>query len=316
MSPLSIIGAAAVAAAGAVIAKNVAGDLDRDDLDEFIHDTAVLPGGRRANYRIQGRDDGQTVLLIHGGGDSLSTWDAWVTELGDHYRLVSVDLPGHGMTDPDPAGEYGRWLFASFIADFVDALDLQDFVLVGHSYGAESSLQFMVENPGKAIGLVLIAGAGYVTPFPTSERVLAGLARTPLVHALRYVSSAPLTRALLEPYYLDVSTLSDDDIRSLTKLMRYGPNRMTPWRMTEFQARSYRDITGLDTVDVPTLVLFADKDAVVPVEHAHRLEREIADTELHIFVDAGHCLHHEYPADSAAKVHDFLQRRIASGQPT
>jgi pimeloyl-ACP methyl ester carboxylesterase len=92
-------------------------------------------GGVRAHVRDQGNPDGVPLVLIHGAGASLHVWEGWVRELGSKARLISVDLPGHGLTGAWPRDEYTVEAYADFIEVMVDTLNLDRFVLAGHSLG-------------------------------------------------------------------------------------------------------------------------------------------------------------------------------------
>ena len=154
--------------------------LDRDELAQYAYSTLQLPDGMSVNYRIQGRADGVPLLLIHGGGDSLDTWQMWADRLKGDYKIITVDLPGHGLTDPDPERAYGRWLFARFTRDFADALGLDSFVIGGNSYGGETALRFVIDNPGRASAMILVSSGGYKGETPDTEAELLGIVDSPI----------------------------------------------------------------------------------------------------------------------------------------
>ena len=73
--------------------------LSYEQLEHYADSTLVLDNGMQVNYRVAGNPQRQTLLLIHGGAFSLGSWELWEGLLADKYRIVSVDLPGHGLTD-------------------------------------------------------------------------------------------------------------------------------------------------------------------------------------------------------------------------
>jgi alpha-beta hydrolase superfamily lysophospholipase len=96
---------------------------------------ADLPGGVHLHYKDEGKADGPVLVLVHGFGDSHFSWEGWVARLGDRYRIITVDLPGHGLTRA-PAGYVAT---ADGYADLIDALAaklaLPKFAIAGNSMG-------------------------------------------------------------------------------------------------------------------------------------------------------------------------------------
>ncbi|HYC63173.1 MAG TPA: alpha/beta fold hydrolase, partial [Reyranellaceae bacterium] len=118
-------------------------------------------GGVRAHVRDEGKRDATPVVLIHGSMGSLHMWEGWVGQLGDKMRLISLDLPGHGLTGAWPRGEYTIEAYADFIEVLVDTLKLDRFVLVGHSMGGAVAWSFAATRPDRVSHLVLVDSSGY-----------------------------------------------------------------------------------------------------------------------------------------------------------
>ena len=119
-------------------------------------------------------------VLIHGSMGSLHMWEGWARELASKARLISVDLPGHGLTGAWPRDEYTIEAYADFIEVLVDTLNLDRFVLVGHSMGGAVAWTFAATRPDRVSQLILVDAAGYPrtageAPLPTR------LARMPVV---------------------------------------------------------------------------------------------------------------------------------------
>ena len=116
--------------------------------------------GVRAHVRDQGNPDGIPLVLIHGAGGSLHVWEGWVRELGSKARLISVDLPGHGLTGAWPRHEYTVEAYPDFIEALVDALNLVRFVLAGHSLGGGVAWTFAATRPDRVSQIILIDAVG------------------------------------------------------------------------------------------------------------------------------------------------------------
>ena len=106
-----------------------------------------MSAARAPHVRDEGKADAMPLLLIHGSLGSLQMWDGWVAELKDRYRLISVDLPGHGLTGAWPRGEYTIDAYADFIEVLADTLHLDRFAIAGHSMGGAVAWTFAATRP-------------------------------------------------------------------------------------------------------------------------------------------------------------------------
>lgn len=284
----------------------LATSLDREELGQYAYSTLHLPDGISVNYRIQGRADGVPLLLIHGGGDSLDTWQMWADRLKGDYKIITVDLPGHGLTDPDPERAYGRWLFARFTRDFADALGLERFVIGGNSYGGETALRFVIDNPGQASAMILVSSGGYKGEAPEAEAELLDIVDSPIRHLLPYITTRDALRESLTGYILP-DAITPELVERVYVLSRYEKNRQTFYDMVAYAAKTYKDIEGLERIDIPVLLLWGEHDTVTPPEMARRFSQELASSTLIIYPNAGHVAMLENPDESAEDVRRFLR---------
>ena len=118
-------------------------------------------GGVRAHVREEGDPEGIPIVLVHGSMGSLHMWEGWARELSGKARLISVDLPGHGLTGLWPRDEYTIDAYADFLEVGVDTLNLDRFVLAGHSIGGAVAWTFAATRPDRVSQLILIDAAGY-----------------------------------------------------------------------------------------------------------------------------------------------------------
>lgn len=260
--------------------------------------------GAHAHVRVQGNPRGVPVVLLHGANGSLHVWDGWARELGDKARLVSVDLPGHGLTGAWPRGQYTVEAYADFVEALVRTLKIDRFVLVGHSLGGGVAWYFAVTHPRQVSQLVLVDAAGY--PPDVEIRWPTRLARLPMVGDIGiYFKPELWVRRTLREAYADPSLVTDERVRRTAELQRFPGNREATLERARTQA--LLDPAPLKRLEVPTLILWGGKDRWVPAADALRFQHDIHGARLRIFENLGHDPMEEDPRATAAPVSDFLK---------
>ena len=269
------------------------------------HSKFIDVGGARAHVRDEGNPDGIPVVLIHGAGGSLQEWQGWVGELGQKARLISVDLPGHGLTGAWPRDEYTVEAYADFIEVLVDTLNLDRFVLAGHSLGGAVAWTFAATRPDRVSQLILVDSAGYPRadgPAPLSTR----LARLPVLGDLAiHFKPEVLARRALGEIYADPAMVTPERVKRYAELQRFPGNR----EATLQRARTQEPIdpTPLKRLAVPTLILWGARDQWVLVADAFRFQNDIKGAKLALFEKLGHDPMEEDPKATAAVVAAFLK---------
>ena len=311
---VSVLLMAAVAWAAWFVSRNFSASLSRDDLARYAHETLILPDGMEVNYRVLGNPSGRTILLVHGGGGSLGDWEPWYRYLEGDYRVIGVDLPGHGLTGPLPDEDYGPIRFAVFVRDFVEAMRLEDFVIAGHSFGGDTVVRYVVDNRGKASALILVASGGFMPDedeVPENEKAMLRFAGSWFGKlALRYYGNREVMKRGAAAYFYDKSAMSEEFVDRIWALSRYAPTRGALYQLLVHSMASYEDVTGLDTIDVPTLILWGDKDHVALPRDARRFHAGIEGSELVLYEGVGHMIQEEHTEQSAKDLLGFLERRV------
>src|SRR3954454_11115232 len=140
--------------------------------------------GLRVHYRDEG--DGPPLLLLHGLTANLFDWQGWAERLRDRHRVIRLDLPGHGLTGPDPRQRYAWPETAAFALAFLDRLGVRRASVAGSSYGGAVAWHLAAQAPERVDRLVLLAPIGYPVP-----------GRPPLpIRLLRHPPAAPLAPRL------------------------------------------------------------------------------------------------------------------------
>jgi pimeloyl-ACP methyl ester carboxylesterase len=122
--------------------------------------TFIETGGLRVHVRDEGpRTDAHPLVMLHGSGSSLHTWSGWAEVLRTRRRVVTLDLPGFGLTGPSPDDDYSIESYLRFMTTLLDRLGIRRPVLVGRGIGGEIGWQLALKNPSSVDSLVLVSSA-------------------------------------------------------------------------------------------------------------------------------------------------------------
>ena len=136
-----------------------------------------LGGGLTVHLRDEGPRDAPVIVLVHGSNSFLQTWDAWAQLLTPTYRIIRMDLPGHGLTGASPARAYSTTAFVEIVDRIVQKRGIDRFVLGGNSMGGGVAWAYAHKHPDKLRGLVLIDASGQPEPQNASPPLGFRLAR-------------------------------------------------------------------------------------------------------------------------------------------
>jgi pimeloyl-ACP methyl ester carboxylesterase len=260
--------------------------------------------GVRFHVRETGAKDGPAVLMLHGFGASLHTWEPWAATLSKDYRTVRLDLPGFGLTEPDPTGDYSDERGMQLLATLMDRLSIARAVLVGHSMGGKLAWMFAAKYPDRVSKLVLIAPDGFESEgFEYGKKAAVPM----LVRLLPYTLPPFMVRMNLEPAYGDPSTLTDDALtRYRDMMLAPGSRHAMIARMEQVELQPPEAL--LARITAPTLLVWGEKDAMIPVSNAKDYSKALPDSRLSTLPQAGHLPHEEMPERSLVPVLAFLAR--------
>jgi pimeloyl-ACP methyl ester carboxylesterase len=255
--------------------------------------------GHQVAYRRAG--SGPVLVLVHGIAESSGTFVRVMPDLAEHFTVIAVDLLGHGES-AKPRGDYSLGAYASGIRDLMAALDVPAATIVGHSLGGGVAMQFAYQFPERCERLVLIASGGLGREVSPLLRLLAGpgveyllpLVLTRHVHGLLGTVGGWLRKAgvqrdpLLEEIWATYTGLTDARaqrafIHTVRSVIDVSGQRVSA------QDRLYL------AQEIPTLIVWGDRDGVIPVAHAHAAHALIPGSRLEVFEGIGHFLPVEAP---------------------
>jgi pimeloyl-ACP methyl ester carboxylesterase len=275
--------------------------------------------GHDVTYRMSG--EGPTVVLIHGIAGSSTTWRAVMPALAERYTVIAPDLLGHGHS-AKPRGDYSLGAYASGIRDLLAVLGQERGTVVGHSLGGGVAMQFAYQFPERIERLVLVASGGLgkeVSPLlkavtlPGAEYVVPML----LHRHIRELVEWPGSQArkvgwrpndTLAEIWRSYTTLTD----------RHGQQAFI------HTVRSVIDVAGqrVSAHDrlylaeaVPTMIVWGDRDRIIPVAHAHAAAESIPGARLEILEGAGHFLPWRNADRFLPIIEDFLSSTTPAHVP-
>ena len=279
---------------------------------------AAGPAGQRIHYRDQGRRDAPAIVLLHGSNASLHTWEPLVQRLGGDYRVVTLDLPGHGLTGATPDREYDADGMMAAVDVVAARLGLEHFILGGHSMGGWVAWRYALARPGHVDALLLIDAAGM--PPRAGERRAASNIGFRLMEnpAGRWLATRITPRALVEKSLR--GTVAREDIVDEAMIDRYWELLRFPGnrKATALRARTDREpemAARVGEIAAPTLILFGGQDRLINPSAAQSFQERIAGSETALFDDVGHLPMEEAPDATAAAIADFLKRRLPASSP-
>ncbi len=260
-------------------------------------------GEWRLHVRDSGPRDAPAVLLVHGFGASLHTWDDWARGLGSSHRVIRVDLPGSGLSEPDPAGNYTDARSIGMLLALMDELGVDRASVVGHSIGGRIAWTFAALHPERVDRLVLVAPDGFASPgfeYGKPPEVPAALG------IMRYALPKALLRMNLKPAYANPDFLTD----ALTT--RYHDLMLAPGaRDAMFQRLQQTTLTDpvpvLATIRAPTLLVWGEADAMIPFANAKDYLKALPGSRLVSFAGVGHLPQEEAAGASLQAVQAFLR---------
>jgi pimeloyl-ACP methyl ester carboxylesterase len=282
--------------------------LDRKYAD---HRSAFFDGphGTVIHYCDDGNRDRPVLMLVHGYAASLHTWRPWIERLRKDYRLVSVDLPGHGLTRTPKGYKVTRDSFADVIEATAAHLGIDRFTLVGSSMGGAAEWDYAARRPEWVDSLVLVASAGW-TPGPDDSvmpSAVETLLNSPMGPLFRDLDNTPLMRKGLRAAFANEGLAHEPMVERYVELARAPMHRDVQMQLALNRAeRLYADKAVLSRIRAPTLVLHGDRDRVVPAEDGLRFISSIRDSRLIVYEGVGHILQEEIAEQSAGDLRDFL----------
>jgi len=243
----------------------------------------------RVHYNDCGNGD-EVVVMLHGSGPGATGWANFHRNVGPFvdagYRVLLVDFPGWGESDPVVMAEARSFFNARVVKGVIDGLGITKVHLIGNSMGGHSAVAFALEFPQDVGKLVLMGGGtggiSLFTAMPTEGmKQVTRLYREPTLENLK---------AFNDVFVYDSSALTEDLLQLRLKNLRSKEIHLKNFvKSAQLQPVQFPDITPrLPEIQMATLIIWGRQDRVMPVDGAFRLGAGIANSEVHLFNKCGH----------------------------
>lgn len=267
----------------------------------------IVLEGVRFHYRDSGQ--GPPIVLIHANYANLFMWEAWAHALEDRYRVIRLDMTAHGLTGPDPTGDYTLERTVRQFEQFVDALGLTTFTLGGTSLGGTVALHYTVAHPERVRDLILVSPGslekdvrGRSTPLPIPR----------VADLFAYVTPRFLASGLLEASYGDERRVTDAVVDEWYEMwLREGNRKAMLARLRQYVSGDVE--ARIRAVRVPVLLLWGEKNPRVPLPLAYEFRKLLVSSpavQLEVLKGVGHMAVQEAPEDTARLVRTWLDARL------
>ncbi len=245
----------------------------------------------------------KTLLFVHGFGGNKDTWNRLIEAMDEKYHVIVIDLPGHGESISEKTLGYTMSEQAKRVYAFIEAKHLKGFYLFGHSMGGSIALHYTINHPETLKALILIYSMGMVKTKSDGVKLVERSDKNPLYDVCTEERLETLLRYSLykPPYIPDIikeAMLKDKcERRDLEKILYED---------------MYKDVCCFNElakkIDIPTLILWGDKDRMTHIDNATLFHETIKNSKLVILQEIGHVPILEDPERTADEVEKFIKQ--------
>ncbi len=262
------------------------------------------------------------LVMIHGFSASTRDWDAWIDHLCGRYRVISLDLPGHGLTSAPAGYKAGIDAYADLIDAVTARLGVRKFVLIGNSMGGGAAWDFALRRPDRLDGLVLVDAAGWKRPKGQDNATDGGkgpiifkIMRSKLgLAVLRQIDVKPLIGQGLKSAFVNEALVTPALIDRYSDFAR-APGHRDILMSIQSGARTSVTEASFAAIKVPTLIMHGRQDHLIPFAQGEAFARVIPGSTLIGYDGVGHVPMEQIPEKSAADLDAWLKAKVYPATP-
>lgn len=286
-------------------------DLVHTSTHKYALQHVRLSNGSNVAYIDEGSGD-HTIVFVHGLATYGRSWRYQIDELKNHYRCIAIDLPGNGYSDRGKH-DYSMHFFAGCVYDFMQQLKLQNVILAGHSMGGQVVMRLLQEVPDATSKLILCAPAGFETFSPMESSMY----KSTITMLDMFSTEENSLRQSIRTSFFQYPKQIDEMVEELIQIMR------------SHSVRNYRHMIDacvngmldepvydkLHLIKQPTLVLYGERDALIPNRWIHPVTtkhiaeegvKQLQNAQLEMIPQCGHFLQLEKPHLVNAAIKKFV----------
>ena len=269
----------------------------------------VSVNGINISYIEEG--EGMPLVFVHGIPTSSFLWRNMIGELSAHGRVIALDLPGFGYSDPPPNGDYTISNYARLLESFLVALSIERSTLICHDFGGPIVLTYALRHPEKYGRLIILDTFLHtdLPPWPLSMKIAK---IRPIGEIFMWLGGESIARAGLEEGVIHKPLISDGVVR------RYympdgNPDKLNRTMLGTLRIDYMEDLEfiekNLRTVEKPTLILWGEDDKYLPLSLGDRIHKDIAGSEMATIPNCGHFIQEDHPERATKIIAEFLGRK-------
>lgn len=241
----------------------------------------------RLNYLDEGR--GPVLLMLHGWGSSLRSYQQLIPLLSKHFRVIFPELPGFGKSD-EPAEAWNLDEYVKFVKDFVSQFKIPNskFIIYSHSFGARIAIKWLAEADECVEKLVMCGAAGIREDLSVRQKSAQGLSK--LKKLVPDFLKKPLRKVLYK-------FAGSSDYAKASPIMKETLQKVVAEDLSPL----------LSKINVPTLLVWGKHDTYTPLHQGELMHKQIKDSKLVVIETAKHGVHLQEPQKLAELISDFIQ---------
>jgi pimeloyl-ACP methyl ester carboxylesterase len=248
--------------------------------------------GLEINYKIAGQ--GPAILVLHGWGGSSDSWIETQKILSKEYKVIVPDLPGFGKSAP-PQRPWKVGDYVDFVSKFSEKLNLEDFFLIGHSFGGRISIKFSIQHPEKVKKLILCDSAG-IKPDPSLKTII--------IFWLVRIGNAIFTPKIFKRFQDSARNLFYIFLRNRDYAKANGVMKETIKKVLAEDL-----LLEVPKIKAETLIIWGEADRMVPLKYARMFKEKIENSRLEVLPKIGHSPHLEVPKNFSEIVLKFIKEK-------
>lgn len=268
------------------------------------HSQFLEMDGINVHYRIEG--EGKPIVLIHGTGSCLQTWDGWTDTLSAHgFKVVRLDMPAFGLTGPRKDNDYTVKKYVEFLDEFLTKLQIDSFALAGNSLGGEIAWCYAAAHPEKVNKLILVDPAGFYSRDKGNKAIIFKLAKIKwLAKLMAKIDTKVIVEKTVKDVYEDDSKIKKETLQMYYDMsLREGNRESFSARVQQIDSEVHPDIKS---IKAPTLILWGKQDMLIDISMSDHFTK-IPHSTLLVYDGVGHSPQEEIPAKSVKDAMDFIQ---------